>query len=775
MATDPRVATCNVNLVSGTAALTFRDDVQAPVAADEAAKILTDKGYPSNVRQADSVPEFDQAKEHDETRKVSRDLAIAWGLTAALGMHHAGHVLHAFGLHGLAESGVFHLLGSPVASGLLGAVTLLGPGRKILIDGFRGLFNRAPNMDSLVALGTTGSFAAGVLGQLGAHLGGPGSPLALFAANGMASSFLGEPVMLLAVILLGRALESRARSRAASDLHSLAKLVPDRTRLVLDPVDKAPGTPESLVSVPTKEVRSGDIVRVLPGERIPVDGEIVSGRGSADESVLTGESAPVLKQPGSRVTAGTVAWESPLTIKATAAGSSTALAGIARIVADAQVKEAPIQRLADRVSGHFCTAVMVASATTFGFWSSIGTSLFPSAAVLATGAVAAPFSASATALALKLAIDVLVVACPCALGLATPAAVLVASGVAARRGLLLRGGGEAIEKLGSVQLVAFDKTGTLTEGKLAVVRIDPNQGVDETEVLRLAAAAESTTKHPLAEALLRAAFERDLEVPATIADSSTTEPGAGVRVIVQAGNPIEVVVGRPEWVVAQTGISVDLPTNQNDAIHTSVMVAANNQILGTILLSDKLRPDAASTVKGLRAMGVKLAVLSGDRPESALATASGAGLDSSEIKGGLAPTEKLDAIRSWRAQGIQVAMVGDGANDAPALASSDVGIAIRGGLDAAGSAASVVLAGDRLGQVVEAIELGRETMKTIRRNLGWAVGYNFVGIPVAAGALLPAYGIMLSPSFAGGMMAVSSLVVMANSLLLRRFKASQLE
>lgn len=783
LSSQPLVQSCAVNLVTGTAAVVFREESRE--AEKEAVEALTARGYPAQVRKVDedgSIGEEGHSSmghDHGTMASAQKDLVVAWSLTAALGLHHAGHLLHSLGFHELAGSSVLQFLGSPWASGAIGAAALLGPGRKILVDGFRGLANRAPNMDSLVALGTTGSFAAGILGQLGSVFAEPGSSLALFAADGAASSFLGEPVMLLAVILLGRALEARARAKAATDLGSLARLVPDKARLVLDPADKSPGSPETLVQVPTREIRTGDIVRILPGERIPVDGQVISGLGSADESILTGEPAPVPKRPGAKVTAGTVAWESPITVKVTAAGKSTSLAGIARIVSDAQMKEAPVQRLADRISGQFCTAVMAASAATLGFWSTVGVTLFPGAAAWATGvsaAAIAPLSAPAWVLAAKLAIDVLVVACPCALGLATPAAVLVASGAAANRGLLLRGGGEAIEKLGSVNLVAFDKTGTLTQGRLDVVDIKLSNGqTDKDRLLRLAGAAESLTRHPLADALLRKAKEMGVKVPAVAHEGAMTVPGAGVKatVVEDSGETLEVVVGRRDWVLGQVGLEGSaLASETDDPSLSEVFVVAGNEPLGTIYLSDKLRPDAQSAISSLRNLGVQVAVLSGDRPESAIAKASSAGLAPSEIRGGLSPTEKLDAIKSFRSNGKVVAMVGDGANDAPALATADVGIAIRGGLDAAGSAASVVLAGDRLGQVVESIELGRATMKTIKQNLGWALAYNAVGIPLAAGALLPAYGVMLSPSFAGAMMAFSSVAVMGNSLLLRRFARS---
>ncbi|KAI9012234.1 E1-E2 ATPase-domain-containing protein [Hyaloraphidium curvatum] len=752
LAADDRVASATVNLLTHTAAVRLKGGTAD--AASALAKLLTARGYPATVRKPDDDPFLAPAESSPEAdRRNRRDLALAWLLAGTVGLHHAGHLLSALGFPSLAHSPLLHALGTPLVSGAVGLAALLGPGRTILLSGFRALRRREPDMDSLVALGTGGSFLAGAASMLAPA----GSPLAGLAGD--APSFLGEPAMLLAAVLLGRALESRARARAAADLGSLAALVPARARIVLDPAD-----PSAVVDVPAGEVREGDAVRVLPGERIPVDGIVLSGKGSADESVLTGEPAAVPKPPGAKVSAGTVAWGAPMDVRAERAGRATQLAGIARLVREAQAREAPVQRLADWAAGRFCAGVMAAAAATFGFWSTLGAAWFPAAAG------GAALSGPALATAAKLAIGVLVVACPCALGLATPAAVLVASGAAARRGLLLRGGGEAVERLGGVDAVALDKTGTLTEGRLAVVRIEAVGHVREEEMLALAAAAESTTKHPLAEAIVAAARDRGLDVPAAIHAEASTETGAGLAASINRGGEVaEVLVGRRDWVLSKLGIADEgrgQVGEQDDVGHTEVFVAAAGRPLGTIFLADRLRSDAASTVAALRAMGIRLAMLSGDRPAAALAVGTAAGLLPHEITGGLTPDGKLRAIESLRFQGLKVAMVGDGANDAPALAAADVGIALRGGLDAAGSAADVVL-GDRLGQVAEAVVLGRKTMGTIRGNLAWALGYNLVGIPVAAGALLPAYGVVLPPSVAGGFMAASSLAVMANSLLLK--------
>jgi Cu2+-exporting ATPase len=904
---QPGIETAAVNLLTETAAITLTPEAAAlvaavegggamaaaasaattpptaPPAAESAAAFLTSKGFPATVRKRGArgsgggllmLEDEDEQqrtererRDAEEARRANLSLALAWGLVALCCTHHAGHVLHALGYHSLAHSPVMDVLGNPWVSGALGAAALLGPGRPLLIDGFRALANGAPNMNSLVGVGCGASFLAGAAAVASGAIAGPDSPLALLAAGAAdgygghgpsgAASFLEEPVMLLAFVLLGRAMEARARVRAASDLRALARLIPARTRLVLDPTaalaapaaadgDGAAAAADTAdtAMVPTADVRPGDILRVLPGERVPVDGEVVRGAAGVDESMLTGESRLVAKTAGARVKGGTVAWEAPLTLRATATGADSTLAGIARLVADAQAKGAPVQRLADAVAGRFCYGVMAASALALGFWAAAGPALFPAAvagatsaaglgALSATGAVA-PLSAPALLLALRLAIDVLVVACPCALGLATPTAVLVASSLGARRGLLLRGGGDVLERLADVDTVLFDKTGTLTEGRPALERVEvvvgaQGGGAKEEEraalrlrLLRLAAAAEAATRHPLADAVAAACAAAEREEGSVdagryaVSGDAVTEPGCGVRAsVLEPGQaePVPVLVGRREWVLAQlsaaevaaagdggassTMVAVaaggvapqpsSAPLSSASAT-TRVYVAAGGRLLGALSLADRLRPDAAATVAALRRMGVRVGVLSGDSPDVAREVARRAGFlvpaassspsDSSYdlVLGGQSPADKLAAVARLRSEGRVVAMVGDGVNDAPALAAADVGVALRGGLDAAGEVAGVVLMGDRLAQAADAVALGRSALGKVRQNLGWALAYNVVGIPLAAGALLPSLGVALNPSAAGAMMAVSSVAVVSNSLLLRAtFKGAGVE
>ncbi|GAB4822976.1 hypothetical protein N2152v2_010022 [Parachlorella kessleri] len=803
---QPGVAAAAVNLLTETAVVQVpagAQQAEQDSVAQRAAEALTAKGFPARLRPSDVGLQQDAAalaqRKQEELQGSQFNLAFAWTLALACGFHHVGHLLHSLGLHQYAHTEIMHGLGAAWVGGALGAASLLGPGRELLREGALALARGAPNMNSLIAVGATTSFGAGALS-------------ALLPGFSLDPSFLEEPIMLLAFVLLGRTLEARARMKASADLTSLAHLIPSQTRLVLDPTGAAgakPAAPAEEVLVATQSVRSGDVVRVLPGERVPVDGIVVDGLGSVDESMLTGESRLVPVTSGDAVTGGTVLYEAPLTLKATSTGSSSTLAGIGRLVAEAQSREAPVQRLADWVAGKFCYTVMAASAATFTFWSTLGSTWFPDAldAVSASADDNAPLL-----LGVKLAIDVLVVACPCALGLATPTAVLVASSAGAKRGLLLRGG-DVLERLAQVDTVVLDKTGTLTQGKLQLVGVRgaEEHGITPGELLRMAAAAEIATRHPLANAVLAAAKAQGIEVPSP--SSSVTVPGEGVRAVVDG---LDVAVGRREWVEQQVGDAAPAAAAGNAAgraqqggpslaQHATIAAAGASTwelssdksgstdgsssggtgspgaaesevwvgwsgvgLAGRLAFSDSLRPDAKAVVSALQSQGVRVLLVSGDRPEVVSAVAAQAGIAPKDALGGVRPEGKAAFVSELRQrQGRMVAMVGDGVNDAPALAAADVGCAMGGGADAAGEAAAVVLLGDRLGQVVEALALGRAAMHKIRQNLGWALGYNAVGIPLAAGAALPTLGFALDPSAAAGMMALSSVAVVSNSLLLR--------
>ncbi len=756
---------------------------------DGLATVVTEKGFPTTVREACGVAVAGASasgaaasKREERLRRIeasTKRVAVAWTLAATCLIGHAAHVFH----HSLPALKV--LCSTPVHAGL-SVFALLGPGRETLADGWRALRSGGPNMNTLVSLGALASFGMSAAAVALPKLGWP--------------TFFEEPVMLLAFVLLGRAVEERAKLRATSDMSALLNLLPATARLVSGG-GGAGGGPDAGIAdassyfreVPTNALIADDLILVLPGDRIPVDGVVEKGAGQVDEAAINGEPIPRRKAPGDAVAAGTVNCDGAITVRVVSSGEATQVAGIVRMVEAAQQREAPVQRLADEVSGKFVYGVMGASAATFAFWSLAGTKLFPQ--VLQTAAFAATAAGSpATApllLGLQMAASVLVVACPCALGLATPTAVLVGTSLGARHGLLIRGG-DVLERAHTLDCVVFDKTGTLTVGKPRVTRVlcgdEPGgdedssaassaaakkgNGVDRLTLLSMAAAVERNSRHPLAVAVAAAA--EDAAAPARdVADETFRQtPGKGA---VGTVDGVSVAVGTRAFCESFSrdtggGDSTDsfaAAAEATAARRTPVFVAFDGELVGVLEMEDEIRDDAEQTVARLKRRGVRVMLLSGDRQETAGAVGAALGVDAADALGDVAPEGKAAKIAELRSGGARVAMVGDGINDAAALAEADVGIAMAGGVGAASEVASVVLLGDRPSQVVDALELSHATFGKIEQNLCWAFAYNLVGIPIAAGALLPLTGLALTPSVAGGLMGFSSLGVMANSLLLR--------
>lgn len=651
----------------------------------------------------------------------------------------------------------------------LATVTLAIPARPILLDGWRGLRINAPNMNTLVALGALTAYSASLVALLFPQLGW--------------ECFFDEPVMLLGFILLGRTLEQQARGRAAAAFKQLLALQPQVARLIAQPKVT---TGREGVEIPADRVRVGEWLQVLPGEKIPVDGEVVAGQTTVDEAMLTGEPVPVTKQSGDGVTAGTINQSGAIAIRATRTGKNTTLAQIVALVEAAQTRKAPVQKLADTVAGYFTYGVLTAALLTFVFWYFIGSHIWSD--VLQVTAASTQqitlhtqhlanthtLQPSPLLLSLKLAIAVMVVACPCALGLATPTAILVGTGVGAERGLLIKGG-DVLERVHKLDTVVFDKTGTLTSGHPVVtdIAISDQQSAISNEssqnsLLELAAAAESGTSHPLAAAIGQVAQRQGLAIPD--ATDFYTQPGLGISAVV---GKTKVLLGNWEW-LNQNSISIsDADFSHAQALASSgktvVYVAADNVLIGLIAVTDTLRVDAKKAVEQLRNfLGLRVMLLTGDTPEAANGIAQQLGLSASDVIAGVRPDGKAAAIATLQAQNYHVAMVGDGINDAPALAQADVGIALQAGTDVAMETAQIILMRDRLTDVVEVIQLSRATFNKIRQNLFWAFAYNTLGIPVAAGVLLPTTGFVLSPAAAGALMAFSSVSVVTNSLLLRR-------
>jgi Cu+-exporting ATPase len=584
-------------------------------------------------------------------------------------------------------------------------------------------------MNTLIAIGTGAAFVYSVVATLA-----PG----LFVSDSSRPDVYYEAVIIIiALVLLGNAMEARAKTNTTRALRQLAKLQPSTARVRRDGQD---------VDVPIAEVRSGDLVIVRPGERIPVDGMVASGTGAVDESMLTGESMPVDKQPGDRVIGATINTSGALDVTATSVGASSVLARIVTLMKDAQGSQAPIQRLADRISSVFVPTVLSIAIAAFGLWMIVPAE--PSIASALTAAVA-----------------VLIIACPCAMGLAVPTAVMVASGRGAAAGVLIKGG-EPLERLSQVDTIVFDKTGTLTQGAPQVVDFTLLPGHDKATVLSTVAAVEARSEHPLAKAIT--AFSRGhggrTENTEGVGDFVAVA-GRGVRATV---NSQGVVVGTQKMLEESnidTAAVNDVVTTWTGQGRTVVIAAIDGRVAAAFAIADALRPEAQAVVSSLRGRGLGVVMLSGDRRGTAEAIAKQVGI--ADVIAEVLPDGKVEAVKSLQQDGRRVAMVGDGLNDAPALAQADVGMAMASGTDIAAEAASVTLMRNDLASVEHAIVLARKTMGIMKQNLFWAFVYNVVGIPIAAGVLYPTFGILLSPILASAAMAFSSVSVVSNSLRLR--------
>lgn len=731
------VSAC-VNLITEVAVVEYQTQTLAPEAL---AKKLTETGFPSQLRESDRSI-YQIAQENREKRQQQEQQWVKQLITATvlLIFSSIGHLYH-LGLPSI-----------PVLSNIwihfgLATLALSFPGRALLIDGWRSLTQGMPNMNTLVALGTGSAYLA--------------SCFALFLPNLGWECFFDEPVMLLGFILLGRTLEGKARNRASAALEKLVTLQPPIARLI-GKQDNA-----EAIEIPVEQVKPGEWLRILPGEKIPVDGTIVAGEATVDESMLTGESVAVVKTTADSVRAGTIARSGRLTIEVTGIGRDTTLAKIINLVEDAQTRKAPVQQLADTIAGYFAYGVMAIASLTFLFWYFIGTKVWDSVLVTASHSMSMPMGEMAVTtspllLSLKLAIAVLVIACPCALGLATPTAILVGTSIGAESGILIKGG-DVLERVHQLDTVVFDKTGTLTIGKPRVSECIPLADIPPSDLLQIAASVESGSNHPLAQAITTAARSQNLDLLET--SDFHTALGRGMSATVAGA---KVYLGNQEW-LADRGIVIDEHQDAK-ARHlaqsgkTVVYLAISDSLRGFITIEDSLREDAVSTIRQLQTLGLNTALLTGDRVEVAGAIAEKLHITRvfSEVK----PDEKARMIQSLQQQGKTVAMIGDGINDAPALAQADVGISLQGGTDVAIATADIILMQNRLDDVIQAIELSRATVDKIQQNLVWALAYNVFAIPIAAGVLLPRFGLLLSPVWAAVAMASSSLIVVTNSLLL---------
>jgi Cu+-exporting ATPase len=612
---------------------------------------------------------------------------------------------------------------------LVATVTVMAwAGRHFYARAWKGLRHRTADMNTLIAIGTSAALLYSAATTF--------VPDFFVTDSARPDVYYEAIIIIVALVLLGNAMEARAKRNTTRALRQLAKLQPSTARV-------RRGDREQ--DIPIGEVREGDLVIVRPGERIPVDGTVLRGSGAVDESMLTGEAIPVDKEPGARVIGATVNTSGALEVEATSIGASSVLARIVTLMKDAQGSQAPIQRLADRISAVFVPVVLSIAIATFAIWM-----IVPEL----------PFLTNA----LTAAVAVLIIACPCAMGLAVPTAVMVASGRGAAAGVLIKGG-EPLERLAGVDTVVFDKTGTLTEGRPKVVETFVVEGHDREAVLGMTAAVETRSEHPLAKAIVA----HINPAPVTIADVKAVA-GKGIVATVDGRG---VTVGTQAF-LESSGIDTTplqgIVDGWTAKAWTVVLVAVDGQAAAAFAIADTLRANANAVVQSLKRRGLRVVMLSGDRRTTAEAIAKQAGVD--EVIAEVLPDGKVEAMRSLQRAGHRVAMIGDGLNDAPALAQADIGMAMASGTDIAAEAASVTLMRSDLASVEHAIVLARKTMKTMKQNLFWAFVYNVVGIPIAAGVLYPAFGILLSPILASAAMAFSSVSVVSNSLRLRGVRLS---
>ena len=721
----PGVTEAAVNLATERATIHGNADTAALIAAIE------DAGYEAKLIGAAAGSgggdeNAERAEKKDaERRELARDVTIAAVLTAPVFLLEMGsHLIP--GVHGLIESTI-GMQWSWYIQFVLTTLVLFIPGIRFYDKGLPALWRLAPDMNSLVAVGSLAAYGYSLVATFA-----PG-----FLPPGTINVYFEAAAVIVTLILLGRLLEARAKGRTSEAIKRLVGLQAKTARV------RRQG---KAVDLPIGSVVSGDIVEVRPGERLPVDGEVVEGESYVDESMITGEPIPVSKSVGRAVVGGTVNQKGAFAFRATAVGGKTVLSQIIRMVEEAQGSKLPIQALVDKVTMWFVPAVFAVAALTFAAWFTFGPS-------------------PALTFALVNAVAVLIIACPCAMGLATPTSIMVGTGRGAELGVLFRKG-EALQLLKDAKVVAFDKTGTLTEGKPALTDLELAAGFDRRTVLGLVAAVEAKSEHPIANAIVDAAAAEGISLPAISNFESVT--GFGVKAKVD-GRRVE--IGADRYMV-QLGFDVaefsTVAERLGNEGKSPLYAAIDGKLAAIIAVADPIKDATPAAIKALHDLGLKVAMITGDNARTAKAIAARLGID--EVVAEVLPDGKVETVRRLRARYGKVAFVGDGINDAPALAEADVGLAIGSGTDIAVEAADVVLMSGSLLGVPNAIALSKATIGNIRQNLFWAFAYNTALIPVAAGALYPAYGILLSPVFAAGAMALSSVFVLGNALRLRRFK-----
>ena len=735
----PGVDSCSVSL------LTNSMGVEGSASPEDVIRAVTDAGYGARLKSASapgaapSTGGFaaeEAALEDHETPILKKRLLYSLGFLIVLMYFSMGHMMWGFPLPAFFE-------GNHIAMGLIQmilAAIVMVINQKFFTNGFRGLIHRAPNMDTLVAMGSAASFCWSVyvlFAMTGAQLAGDSEAVMSY----MHDFYFESAAMILTLITVGKMLEARSKGKTTDALKSLMKLAPQTAVVIRDGIE---------TEIPVSQVRVDDEFIVHPGDNIPVDGIILEGSSAVNEAALTGESIPVDKKVGDQVSAATSNQSGFLRCKATRVGEDTTLAQIIRMVSDAAATKAPIAKIADRVSGIFVPVVIGIALVTLIIWLAVGKDV---------------------GFALARAISVLVISCPCALGLATPVAIMVGSGVGARNGILYKTAA-ALEETGRIEIVALDKTGTITGGNPEVTDVFPCHGISKDELLDVAAAVESRSEHPLAKAVCRRIGRTTLRI------SDYEEiAGGGVRAFTWDGSKaVSIAGGNAEFMIKNKVPEKDVirlmkeTAEFGNAGKTSVLFEKGGRLLGLIALADSVRDDSVDAIRQFKEMGIKTVMLTGDRKKTADAIAAEVGVD--EVIAEVLPGGKEEVVRMLMEQG-RTAMVGDGINDAPALTRANVGIAIGAGTDVAIEAADVVLVNSRLSDAVKAVRLGRSTLRNIHQNLFWAFFYNAICIPVAAGAYIHLFGWTLNPMLGAAAMSLSSFCVVTNALRLNLFDAGE--
>ena len=723
IAAVPGVTGVSVNLATERAHVT----TAGHVAHDAIATAVRAAGYETHsLSPAAGGHEGHLEAKQEETDALRRDVVIAGVLTLPLFVLEMGS--HLF-------DGVHHWLLMTIGRQtlytgyfVLATAVLFGPGLRFYRKGIPALLRLAPEMNALVVLGATAAWGYSVVAAFFPSI----------LPEGTANVYFEAAAVIVTLILLGRFLEAKAKGRTSEAIKRLVGLQPTTAHVERD---------GAFVEIPLADVRVGDLVQVRPGDRVAVDGEVVRGSSYVDESMVSGEPVPVAKAAGAEVVGGTINKTGSFVFRATKVGADTLLAQIIRMVEAAQGSKLPIQALVDRITAWFVPAVMAAALATFLVWLVFGPE-------------------PALSFALVNAVSVLIIACPCAMGLATPVSIMVGTGRAAELGILFRNG-EALQTLRGVDTVALDKTGTLTEGRPKLTDLELADGFDRAEVLGLVASAEASSEHPVAAAIVDAAKEEGVAL--LPAEGFDAVPGHGIRATVGGRR---VLVGADRF-LAEAGIDVaplaEAARRASEAARTPLYAAVDGRLAAMLSVADPLKPTTAAAIRALHGLGLKVAMITGDNRRTADAIAGELGID--EVVAEVMPDEKVRAVERLRGGGRAVAYVGDGINDAPALAEADIGIAIGTGTDIAIESADVVLMAGDLAGVTKAIALSKATMTNIRQNLFWAFAYNVALIPVAAGLLYPISGTLLSPMLAAGAMSLSSVFVLSNALRLRRFGA----